>query len=456
MDIEDQGKPVVALVNKGFVKDARSAVSSRGMPTLRILPENIRCESTVQADIEKGVAEVMDGIVAGLTKPLTPEEKAPKYQAEVHPRIAFKGSYQEVNHRFYSSGWTDGMPIVPPTEAAVAEMLTGTDLPRGHVVGRIIPRLGKATVEKIAINAVMAGALPTHMPVLLAAVELLCDYGTRFDIFEVSTGSWAPFVLINGPVRHDINLNTSSGLFSPGDMANSTIGRAVGLIVRNIGGARKGIEDMGTLGNPAKYSLVLGESEEESPWEPWHVERGFKKEDSTVTMFFPNQYIQSTARLGTDAKGILDSIAGYSPRIMSSLVIIPSHAEILASEGWTKAKVREYVMKLGEAPSAESRPQRGGATAPAAGAKPATPKDASMETVRGIGLTKQADAMPTTPRDALMIVVAGGPGAWFGLHRSAGGGIIGNDFISKKIQLPKNWTKVVAKYKDLVPDYELY
>jgi len=395
------------------------------MPTIRFQPENIACESTVASDIESGIANAMDGIIAGLTKPLTEEEKSPKIEAEKIPKIAFKGDYQHVNRYFYANGWSDGLPIVPPTEEAVAEMLTGTDLPRDHVVGKIIPRLGKATVEKIAINAVMAGALPIHMPVLIAVVQTLTEQKTRFDTFEVSTGSWAPFVAINGPVREDINLNTSSGALSPGNIANAAIGRAIGLIVKNIGGARKAIEDMGVLGNPAKYSLVLGESEEESPWEPLHVERGFKKEDSTVTMFFPNGYIQAVPR-GTDARGILDSIASSGPGRMNCLVIIPSHAAILASEGWTKEKVKEYLLE-------HSNTRPGGAQL---GTAPLRPGPAAKAA------------------DSLMILVAGGPGAWYGLHKSVGG--FGNEFITTKVQLPKNWKSVVAKYKDIVPNYVQY
>jgi hypothetical protein len=306
-------------------------------------------------------------------------------------------------------------------------MMKGTDLPADHVVAKIIPRMGKATVEKIAANAVMAGALPIHMPVLIAAVEVVSDPRTRFDTFEVSTGSWAPFLVVNGPIRKDIHINSGSGALSPGDLPNSAIGRALGLIVKNIGGARKGIEDMGTLGNPGKYSLVLAENEEDSPWDPLHVERGFKKEDSTVTMFFPNQHAYAIPR-GTDAKGILDSIADLRPGIMNALMIIPSHADILASEGWTKSKVREYVMKLGEAGSAKSRPQMGDTSA----------------------------ASPNTPRDALMIVVAGGAGTWYGVFKSTGGGILGNDFVSKKIELPKNWNELAAKYKNLIPTYVRY
>jgi hypothetical protein len=405
----------VLLANRGFVTDARSAASGKGLPGLRVIGETIACESTVASDIESGVTGALDGIVEALTKPLTPEEKSPQMKTEKPPRIVFKGSLEDVNQLFYRKGWTDGLPIFAPTEEAVAEMMKGTDLPPDHMVAKIIPRLGKATVKKIATNAVMAGALPIHMPVLIAAVEALSDKKTRFDTFEVSTGSWSPMFIINGRVRNDIHINCSSGALSPGNMANAAIGRAVGLIVKNIGGARKAVEDMGTIGNPGKYSLVLGEFEEESPWAPLSVDRGFQKEDNTLTVFFPNNFGLSIPS-GTSAQGIADGLVSMQMRSLSALVVIPDHARILAKEGWSKEKVKEYIaQKTGAGPNTRGR-----------GIKP----------------------------EDFILVVAGGPGTWMGAYRSAGG--FENDFVTKKIQLPKNWDSLVAKYKNLVPVYEKY
>jgi hypothetical protein len=392
------------------------------MPGIRVVGSSIACESTVSAEIEAGVASVIKDLIESLTRPLTAEEKSPKPKAGKLPRVAFKGSFEEVNRFFYGKGWTDGLPIVPPTEKAVAEMMTGTDLPPSQVVAKVIPRLGKATVEKIAINAVMAGALPTHMPLLIAAVQAVSDPKSRFDTFEVSTGSWAPFFAVNGPIRNDVRINCSSGALSPGNIANAAIGRAVGLIVKNIGGARKGVEDMGVLGNPAKYSLVIGEYEEESPWEPLSVERGFKKEDNTLTLFLPNAYIQTVAR-ETNAQGILESLATLGAGGMSCLLVIPSHAKILASEGWTKKKVKEYLAEHTVSPFASAR-------------------------------GSQTTSRPAMDIENLMVLVAGGPGAWMGVLRSVGG--FENALVTKKIELPKNWDKLVAKYKDIVPNYEKY
>jgi hypothetical protein len=394
------------------------------MPGIRIVGESVACESTVKSEIEEGIAAAMKDVIDALTRPLTLEEKSPKQQTGKTPRVAFKGSLQEVNRFYYNKGWTDGLPIIPPTEAAVAEMLTGTDLPPDHIVATLIPRKGKATVEKIAVNAVMAGALPTYMPVLIATVQSFADPKTRFDTFEVSTGSWAPFLAINGRIRNDININCSSGALSPGNIANAAIGRAVGLIVKNIGGARKAIEDMGVIGNPGKYSLVIGEDEEASPWEPLSVERGFTKEDNALTVFFPNTFIQ-TVPGGTDAKGILDTLSGMVTSTMSSLILIPSWAKVLSNEGWTKQKVKEYL------------------------AEHAAPYTSSV--------TPSTAARPKMDMDkSLIILVAGGPGSFIALLRSAGPGFFENAFVTQKIELPKNWDKLVAKYKDLKPNYEKY
>jgi hypothetical protein len=416
----------VLLANNGFVTDAQSAASSKGMPGIRIVGESVACESTVKSEIEEGISAVMKDMIEGLTRPLTAEEKSPKQQTGKTPRVAFKGSLQEVNRFYYNKGWTDGLPIIPPTAEAVAEMMTGTDLPPDHVVATLIPRKGKATVEKIAINAVMAGALPTYMPVLIAAVQSFADPKTRFDTFEVSTGSWAPFLAISGRIRKDININCSSGALSPGNIANAAIGRAVGLIVKNIGGARKAVEDMGVIGNPGKYSLVIGEDEEASPWEPLSVERGFGKEDNTVTVFFPNSFTQ-TVPGGTDAQGILDTLSGMVSNTMSSLILIPSWAKVLSREGWTKPKIREYL-------AARMKPGSSNIT----------------------GLPEASGPPKVDLNSSLMIVVAGGPGSFIALLRSAGPGFFENELVSKKIELPRNWDKLVQKYQNIKPNYEMY
>jgi hypothetical protein len=444
--MEERGKPTVSLVNQGFVNDAESASRGKGMPFLRYVPTKVPCESSIISDIEEGIDDVVDPIIDALIQPLTRDEEAPEQrEPEETSRIVFKGNFEDVNSFFYRQGWTDGFPIIPPTEEAVAAMLEGTDLPPDHLLGKLQSRNGKATIEKIAINAVMAGCLPTYMPVLIAGTINLLESEPGFagyTTFGFSTGSWAPFWIINGPIRNQININNSSGAFSPGNIANATIGRAMGLIIKNIGGVRKGVEDMGTMGNPMKYTLVISENEEESPWEPLHVELGYKKEDSTVTLSFPNCYCQHIPYT-SDAKGILSAVVDNMPRGMRyNLVITPAHAKNLAREGYDKEKIRGYVLENKLVSAARMR-----------ALQIIGPVKEQQNTSNLVNI--QAKDVPLIQDPSFFrIIVGGGPGAWLA-HLVGGGATPGRKEI-QKIEMPKNWEKLVAKYKDMVPTYSRY
>ena len=445
ISIEKTQTPTAVLVNEGFYTDSQSASSTRGMPGIRSIPEGVPCECSVEEKIEANVHLVMDKIVDALTRPLSDQERSPKPKTQENPpRIIFSGDFNEINQFYYRRGWGDGLPLVPPTEAAVAEMLTGTDLPKDHLIGEIYPRNGKATVEKIAVNAVMAGALPIHMPVLIAGVEALLDKGACLGTYGASTGSWAPFWVINGAIRNDIHVNCSSGALSPGNIANAAIGRAMGLIIKNIGGIRKGVEDMGVLGNPGKYSQVIGENEEQSPWEPLHVQNGLQPQDSAVSLFFPNTYLQLWP-YGSDDKGILMGLTYNmipAKRGMTCFILTPPQAEALYQNGWTKEKICSYI-SLNASARAYKHP---------------------VYWNTSIGVSAQ-ESIPLNPMDNvpllrntewLRIIVAGGPGNFMGVYASASliPGIL--KWVTKKMVFPKDWKKVVAKYKNMVPQYALY
>ncbi len=432
--IEDQKVPAVGLSNAGFMNDAKAAAATNGMPGARILAETVPVECTVAEVIESAMNAVMDDIVDALTRPLTEQEAAPQPEAaEVQERVAFRGTIEEVNRFFYKRKWTDGLPILPPTDGAVAEMLTGTDLPADHLVGELTPRFGTATVEKIAINAVKAGALPTYMPVLITAVKALLDPLADYGTYSVSTGSWAPHWIINGPIRQDLKLNSGSGMLSPGDMANSAIGRAMLLIIRNIGGARKGIEDMGVMGNPGKSGAVMAENEEDSPWQPLHTEAGFGEEDSALTLFCPNSYSQVWP-YGTNAKGILNSLtANVIPGRcgLFCVVINPQHARLLAEAGWEKDQIKAFISEYARVPAYKH--------------------PIYWDSMPGVHHNQWH---PLNPMDSqrilrtpewIKILVAGGAGNFMGLL--TGGSINENlSWVSHKIELPAKWTALVKKY----------
>ena len=443
--IEEKNIPTVSLVNYGFVNDAESASRAKGMPYLRYVSTNVPCEASIIFDIEAGIDEVIDKIIDALTRPLTDDERSPE-QKEISGsgRIIFKGSLEEVNRYFYTRGWMDGMPIIPPTEEAVAEMLTGAYLPPDHFLGKLQSRYGRVTIEKIAINAVMAGCLPTYMPVLIAATINLLESEQGFNgytTYGFSTGSWAPFWVINGPVAKQININNSSGALSPGNIANAVIGRAMGLIIKNLGGVRKGVEDMGTIGNPMKYALVISENEKETPWEPLHVELGYKKEDSAVTLSFPNSYCQHIPYT-SDADGILRAIVDNMPRGMRyNIIITPTHAKNLLREGYDKEKIRKYIV--------DNR-----VVSPAKMAELMKMGPLGMKGVNDIPVNDAGMAPLIDDPRFIRIIVAGGPGAWIA-HLAGGGATPGKKEI-QKIELPKNWDSLVEKYKDIVPEYERY
>jgi hypothetical protein len=433
---EERGIPAVAIISDGFLEDARSAASSRAMPGVRYVATTVPPESTLNDVIEEGTLAAVDSIIKAAVTPLTAAERSPQPKPpEKISHIVFRGDLDEVNRFYYGRGWTDGLPIIPPTEEKVAEMLTGTDLPPDTLLGKLIPRQGKATVEKIAVNAVMAGALPTYLPVMIAATKLLLDSEMGFlgfCTFGVSTGSWSPFWVVNGPIRNDINLNRSSGVLSPGNIANAAIGRAMGFIIKNIGGIRKGIEDMGVMGNPMKYTMVMPENEEASPWEPLHTEYGFRKEDSTVMISFPQSYIQHYPPT-SDEEGIMRSVVNnIVPGMTYTVAFPPLHARTLASLGWTKQKIKEYICKNARMDASRQRA--------AIGQDVQKPADSTVPIIRD----------PST----LRILVAGGPGAFIA-HAIGGGPTPGKAEIGK-IELPSNWDRLVKKYKNIVPNYIRY
>ncbi|MBI3300687.1 MAG: hypothetical protein HYZ72_01200, partial [Deltaproteobacteria bacterium] len=180
----------------------------------------------------------------------------------------------------FARGVTDGLPVVPPTEERVKRMLAGADRDPQELIGTVGPNYGRATVEKVAINAVMAGCHPSYFPVVLAGVAALSDEKFNAHAINVTTFSATPLAIINGPIRQEIGVNCGHNALGHGFRANATIGRALRLIIMNIGGAKPQEITKATMGHPAQFTFCVGENEEESPWEPLHVERGFGREES--------------------------------------------------------------------------------------------------------------------------------------------------------------------------------
>ena len=246
----------------------------------------------------------------------------------------------------------DPLPVVPPTVERVERMLRATSLPAQEIVARIPPNYGIATVEKIAANAVMAGCRPEMMKILLPLVRAACDERFNLHGVQATTHFAAPLVIVNGPVRKELGFASGSNVFSNVSRANSTLGRALQLILVNLGGARPGEIDMSALGNPGKFSFCIAENEEESPWEPLHVELGFKPTESTITLFAaeaPHGVSEHNAREGRQIlKAICWALATVrSYRFCSFLeaivVLCPEHVKTLHRDGFSKQDVRMFL-----------------------------------------------------------------------------------------------------------------
>lgn len=254
----------------------------------------------------------------------------------------------------FDQGLTDGLPVIPPTPDRVLKMLSGTRRDPQSVVAVVPPNLAPATVEKIAINAVMAGCKPQYLPVVIAAVEAVCTEQFNMHGVLATTFFPGPVIIVNGPIRDRIGLNYGMSALGQGTRANLTIGRAVQLVVRNVGGGRPGDVDRATLGQPGKIAMCFAEHERRSNWEPLHVERGYRPEQSTVTVFaggapagFMDQLSRGAASLAA-SYGLNLSVAGHPKHYGYGEVVVvvpPEHVDTFARDGWSKNQIREGIQK---------------------------------------------------------------------------------------------------------------
>jgi hypothetical protein len=271
-------------------------------------------------------------------------------------------AFTDVMELLFDSGWTDGLPVIPPTPRNVQRMLTGTSRQPGELIGRIPPKGGRATVEKIAINAVMAGCKPAYLPAVLTAIEALLDERCNTRGIQCSTHISTPLLIVNGPIAQELDINSGHNVFGQGWRANATIGRAVKLALVNLGGAIPGVTDKATFGHPGKFTYCMAENEAANPWEPLHVERGFAATESTVTVFGAEAPHNINNHWSATPHALLRTIADTMATLGSNhlylggesfVVLGPEHAEVLARAGWSKRDVRTLLFEQARKPLAE-------------------------------------------------------------------------------------------------------
>ena len=262
-------------------------------------------------------------------------------------------------------GWGDGLPLIPATPERVAAMRAGARRPAGELIAVLPPRLGRATAELVAVNAVLAGARPEHLPVILAAVEAVGQPAFNLQAIQTTTHPCSPLVIVNGPIAGRLGVNGAGNALGQGHRANAVIGRALRLILQNVGGARPGREDRATHGHPGKYSYCVAENEAASPWEPLSVDRGFSREVSTVTVCGSEAPHNINDHGSATPEGILTTVAGTAATVGSNniylggepLVILgPEHAATVAGGGWSKADFKRALWERAQVPLARFDP----------------------------------------------------------------------------------------------------
>lgn len=253
---------------------------------------------------------------------------------------------------YFEQGFTDGLPVVPPTRRkidAIVERLGGEP---DHVEAKIAPRWGELTREVLAINMVMAGCKPEYAPVVLAAIKAITDPAFNLNGVQATTHVASPLIIVNGPIAREIGMNGGCNAFGSGNRANATIGRAVRLIMLNVGGGWPGDLDKSTLGHPGKYTYCVAENELQSPLAPYHVEHGYKPEDSTVFAIAAEAPHSVTNHVANDPEGILDTMCSAMSTIASNSAVLSGHitvvlglehAQRIAKHGWSRSDIRNYL-----------------------------------------------------------------------------------------------------------------
>jgi len=259
---------------------------------------------------------------------------------------------EKTSYKFYINRMTDGLPIIPPTRERVRKFLNYTDLKADDVIGVLPPRQGKATVEKVAINSVIAGCQPQFMPVIQHGIEAISSEQFNLTSINATTHPVSVCMILNGPISREINAASGVGCLGPGNLANASIGRAMRLCLINIAGAVPGVGDYATMGSPAKYSYMFAEAESDNPWDPLHVEHGFKLETSTVTVIAVEAPHNVNDHRSKNAEDLLETISHTAStagcnnsHVPGEILVImsPEHAKTISKDGWDKYDVKKFL-----------------------------------------------------------------------------------------------------------------
>jgi hypothetical protein len=380
VELERAGVPAAGYTAAIFTEDAHFSTRTFGLPEAvpLIVPECFSNKTT--AEIRQMVDDSMPALIDALTRERVIYTTPPAFEhivTESAPELMFRGTdlldaFDAMQSTFIKNGWSDGLPLIPPTHAKVEAMIAASGRDGGEVVGLFAPGFGVGTIRKIAANAVMAGCAANTIPVILAMMDCILDPSMGLRTWAMSTGPQAPIVLVSGAYADEIGMNRGICALGPGSISqvNVAIGRALRLIMMNVGLSYPGVSDMDTIGTPMKFSACVAENEERTPWASWRVQQGFKAQDSTVsvnvpygmTEFFdfknhdPELLIETLATLtsqncGSPAQGVwlakknapLEQGYPFHGKFSNLMLMAPDHALVFAKANWSPANIREAI-----------------------------------------------------------------------------------------------------------------
>ena len=349
--------PTVVLGTDAFLSLARATSAKHGLPhmSVALVPHPLG-----GIPVESARAKA-DGILVEVLRGLTTDPSPPAVSAAAGPTLVEAPDDLDAFQMWaMEQEWSDGLPVLPPTEARVARILGRRAA--DELVATLMPLDGRATLQAIAVNAALAGASPEHLPVIVAALRAVAKPEFNLNAIQCTTHPCTPLVIVNGPMAARLGIAGGPNALGNGHRANAVIGRAVRLVLQNVGGARPGREDRATLGHPGKFTYCLAENEAQSPWEPLHVERGFGRDDSTVTVCGSEAPHNVNDHGSTRGETLMAALAGTAATTGSNniylagdpLVILgPEHAHTIASSGWSKAEFKRRFWDAARVPLAK-------------------------------------------------------------------------------------------------------
>ena len=355
--LEERGVPSVVMLSDHFAPVGQAIATQRGVPGISIAPIRHPLGDLDPAVVDGKADAAAEGLAWALLN--LRDEADSGLPTALSELVNIPDNAADAFDLISDMGWTDGLPVIPPTPDLVAAAVRASGRDPEEIIALIPPLKGAATVRAIAANAVMAGCRPEYLPVVLAAVDAVSDEKYGLVHRQITTHAGAPLIIVNGPITRTLGLNSRTGVFGPGWRSNATIGRALRLVLRNVGGAIPGVTDMAQHAHPGKYTYCIAEDEDANPWTPLHVERGFDRGQNVVTVVNAEAPHSATDNVTAGARQTLTTCASVFATLGSNniysqgepiLALGPEHAAAIAAEGWSKLDVKTYIFEIARQP----------------------------------------------------------------------------------------------------------